>query len=159
LSDPNSRTKTDLKKIKFLMKNGETRCTIKKRFQGVYATMTNKRQKERIDVSFPVTVNTELKNLPSYPVLGRLENLSAEGMRISFPFAEDVLRSRKMSVTLKLPHPFRPIHTQGEIQWKKWDSERQRTTCGIRMAYLTGEHTQVLNEIIHEVKKGNPALQ
>lgn len=106
---------------------------------------------ERIDVNLHVTVTINSRAFPDYPLLGRLENLSVSGMRISFPFHVDVLESDDLNIALNLPKPFAAIRGRGEIQWKRWNEETQRTTCGVRMADLSKEHLLALKDIVHEV--------
>ncbi len=113
--------------------------------------MQNQRQNERIDVDLRVTVKLDLKDLPSYPLLGKLENLSASGMRISFPFPVEVLDSNLLNITLSLPKPFDAIYGLGEIQWKRWDKHLNRTICGVKMAGLPQDQIKQINEIIAEV--------
>jgi c-di-GMP-binding flagellar brake protein YcgR len=112
----------------------------------------NHRRTQRIDVDLRVTVTMDSKVLPAYPLPGRLENLSVDGMRISFPFHVDILDSDHLHIALNLPEPFGSIRGRGEIQWKRWNVETQRTTCGVRMANLDTEHMRALKDIIHEVR-------
>ena len=116
--------------------------------------MTDKRETKRIDVDLWVTVKLAQKNAPDYPLLGKLENLSADGMRVSFPFWDDVFNSSNLSFILNLPRPFSIIKGKGEIQWKHWDARRQRTTCGIKIANLDQQHLRELQDIIAEVRHG-----
>jgi hypothetical protein len=117
----------------------------------------NQRRAHRIDVDLRVTVTINSKVLPDYPLPGRLENLSEDGMRISFPFHMDVLESDQLNIALTLPEPFGAIRGLGEIQWKRWNAETQRTVCGVRMANLDEEHLLALKDIIHEVQAGENA--
>ncbi len=116
--------------------------------------ISNQRRAERIDVDLRVTVTTKLKAGPAYPLLGRLENLSVDGMRISFPFHDEVLDSNLLNISLTLPPPFGSIRSQGEIQWKRWDAHVQRTICGVKIANLTFDQILEINEIIDEVRAG-----
>jgi c-di-GMP-binding flagellar brake protein YcgR len=117
----------------------------------------NNRRAHRIDVDLRVTVTVNSKVLPDYPLPGRLENLSVDGMRISFPFHMDVLESDQLNIALNLPEPFGVIHGLGEIQWKRWNTATQRTVCGVRMANLDMEHMLALQDIIHEVRTSENA--
>jgi len=115
---------------------------------------SNQRRAQRIDVDLRVTVTLNSKVLPAYPLPGRLENLSVDGMRISFPFHTDVLESKHLNIALNLPEPFGSIRGRGEIQWKRWNAQTQRTTCGVRMANLDTKYLHALKDIIHEVHSG-----
>jgi len=76
---------------------------------------SNQRRAQRIDVDLRVTVTLNSKVLPAYPLPGRLENLSVDGMRISFPFHVDILDSDHLHIALNLPEPFGSIRGRGDV--------------------------------------------
>jgi hypothetical protein len=112
--------------------------------------MLKKRMNDRIAVDLPVTCSVEHKN-KSHQGRGKIRNLSISGMQLELPFPVSHLSTQIVDFVLELPHPFSRIKGAGEIQWKRWNQEKQSTTCGLKLSPMSLPQLQELDTIIAEI--------
>ncbi len=112
--------------------------------------MNAKRLNERVEVELPIICTLEKQEQP-IEVHGKIDDLSINGMKISFSNPIHAITSKVMDFVLELPQPFSKIKGNGEIQWKRWDANKQCTTCGIKLSPLNIDHLAELDTIISEI--------
>jgi hypothetical protein len=110
-----------------------------------------KRLNDRVEVELPISFRLDTQAQP-FEMLGRVDNLSINGMKISFPNPVHSITSKVIDFVLELPKPFKRIKGNGEIQWKRWDAEKKCTTCGLKLSPLSINHLTDLDTIINEIQ-------
>jgi len=111
-----------------------------------------KRLNKRVAVELPIVCKLEKQEQP-LEMQGCVDDLSINGMKTSFARPLHAITSKLVDFVLELPHPFSRIKGHGEIQWKRWDADKQITTCGVKLAPMNIEHLSELDSIITEIQE------
>jgi len=111
--------------------------------------VNQKRMNERIQVNLPITC-TLTDNTTSRNLSGQIDDLSIAGMKISLPLLK--MKAKILDFVLELPHPFSRIKGNAEIQWQRWDSAKNRMTCGLKLSPMRIEHLTEIDTIVQEVQ-------
>jgi len=111
-----------------------------------------RRSDERIHVDLPITFMYENEHrnhkLSSH---GRIQDISLNGMKVELPLSAELIENRSLDFAVELPNPFMQIKGHGQIQWKRWDAERNCTTCGLKLEPMTLKQLSELDIIISEI--------
>ncbi|MEW6515911.1 MAG: PilZ domain-containing protein [candidate division FCPU426 bacterium] len=112
----------------------------------------HQRSDERISVDLPITFTYENENLQhKISSRGRIQDISLNGMKVELPLSAELIENHALDFAVELPNPFMQIKGHGKIQWKKWDAERNCTTCGLKLEPMTLKQLSELDIIISEV--------
>ncbi|NTV51734.1 MAG: PilZ domain-containing protein [Candidatus Firestonebacteria bacterium] len=114
--------------------------------------MSVQRLNKRVAVELPIVCKLE-KQEQLLEMQGRVNDLSINGMKISFSRPLHAITSKLVDFVLELPHPFSRIKGHGEIQWKRWNADKQCTTCGVKLAPMNINHLSELDAIISEIQE------
>lgn len=114
--------------------------------------MGAKRLNKRVAVELPIVCKLE-KQAQLLEIQGRVDDLSINGMKISFSSPLQTITSKLVDFILDLPRPFSRIKGHGEIQWQRWDANKQCTTCGLKLAPMNIKHLTELDAIITEIQE------
>ncbi|MCD4814246.1 PilZ domain-containing protein [bacterium] len=113
--------------------------------------MSNQRE-ERVKVDIPIRFtykdDSSTKKVTSS---GRIDDISLNGMRVELPLSAEIIERDHIDFSLELPNPFMKIKGQGKIQWKRWNAEKNCTTCGLKLEPMTLSQLSDLDAIISEV--------
>ncbi|MCK5241143.1 PilZ domain-containing protein [bacterium] len=104
----------------------------------------------KVDIPIRFTYEDEEKNhkISSH---GRIEDISINGMCVELPLSAELIEKKHLDFDLDLPNPFIKIKGQGHIQWKRWDAQKNCTTCGLKLAPMTLSQLSDWDMIISEV--------
>jgi hypothetical protein len=111
-----------------------------------------KRLNQRVAVELPIVCKLE-KQEKLLEMPGRVDDLSINGMKISFSRPLHAITSKVVDFVLELPRPFSRIKGHGEITWKRWDADKQTTTCGLKLSPMNINHLTELDAIISEIQE------
>jgi hypothetical protein len=107
---------------------------------------------ERVTVDLPITlaVEDETGQNQLYSE-GRVNDLSINGMRVHVPLPFGMLEEELLDFNLELPNPFGKIKGTGKVQWKRWDENKNRMICGLKLEPMTLKQLADLDAIVSEV--------
>ncbi len=112
----------------------------------------NGRIEERVYVDLPVTFTYEdEKGIRKICTQGRIQDISLNGMRVELPLSSELIERNRLDFKLDLPNPFVEIKGHGKIQWKRWNDEKNCTTCGLKLEPMTLKQLTDMDIIISEV--------
>lgn len=116
--------------------------------------MSKQRTEERVTVDFPFlcTVKNHAQPKQWVTLPGKIDDLTINGMKIRVPLPPDMLADDYLDFDLELPKPFAKIRGNGAIQWKRWNAEKQCTTCGVKLEPLTLDQLTDLDVIVNELQ-------
>jgi len=114
--------------------------------------MKKQQVEARVSVDLPIRFTYEdPKTQRKISAEGRVHDISINGMRVELPLSSEILEDNPIDFDLELPNPFQKIKGQGEIRWKRWDQDKNRTTCGLKLEPLTLKQLVDLDAIVSEV--------
>jgi c-di-GMP-binding flagellar brake protein YcgR len=111
-----------------------------------------RRSDERIHVDLPITFTYENETKQQkISSRGRIQDISLNGMKVELPLSAELIENRFLDFSVELPNPFMHIKGHGQIQWKRWDADRNCTMCGLKLEPMTLKQLSDLDIIISEV--------
>lgn len=114
--------------------------------------MHKKRMNERINVDLPVACTIEHKH-QEHLALGKITDISISGMKIELALPTTHINSPYIDFEVDLPNPFSKIKGSAQVQWKRWDSHKRNTTCGLKLEPMNLQHLLELDNIITEIQE------
>ncbi len=112
----------------------------------------NGRSEERVYVDIPMTFTYEdEKGMRKISTRGLIQDISLNGMRVELPLSSELIERNRLDFHLDLPNPFSKIKGHGKIQWKRWNAEKNCTTCGLKLEPMTLKQLTDMDIIISEV--------
>lgn len=119
-----------------------------------------RRSDERIHVDLPITFSYENEHRNhKISSRGRIQDISLNGMKVELPLSAELIENRSLDFAVELPNPFMHIKGHGQIQWKRWDAERNCTTCGLKLEPMTLKQLSELDIIISEIAEDQRKIQ
>jgi len=114
-------------------------------------------QRVKVDLPIRFTYEDEQTNR-KISSQGRINNMSINGLQVELPLSSEIIEKDRLDFDLDLPSPFMKIKGQGKIQWKRWDSQKNCTLCGLKLEPMTLSQLTDLDVIINEVSEDQKIL-
>jgi hypothetical protein len=109
---------------------------------------------DRVKVDLPITFTYEdEKTNRKISSRGHIEDMSINGMRVHLPLSSEIIENNHIDFLLELPNPFQQIKGHGKIQWKRWNADKQCTTCGLKLEPMTLSQLSDIDLIINELSE------
>ncbi|MBN1596318.1 PilZ domain-containing protein [candidate division FCPU426 bacterium] len=108
----------------------------------------------RVKVDLPITFTYEDdKTNRKIVSRGRIDNMSINGMQVDIPLSSEIIETNYLDFDLELPNPFVKIRGFGKIKWKRWNADKNCTTCGLMLEPMSLSQLTDLDVIIDELAK------
>jgi PilZ domain len=112
----------------------------------------------KVDIPIRFTYEDDETNR-SITSRGRIEDISINGMCVELPLSAEIIEKNHIDFDVDLPNPFMKIKGQGKIQWKRWNAQKNCTTCGLKLEPMTLSQLSDLDMIIDELLEDQTVIK
>jgi len=114
--------------------------------------MVQRRKHKRVDVNLPIFCKfADLDQQKIVSSIGKVSNLSINGMKVMLPIRFPASQSKVMDYFLELPRPYHQIKGKARIIWAYWDDQNQTTSVGMELTALDLLQRRDLETILCEL--------